>query len=422
MESKELKTTCPECSAEIYVDEILHKQIEEEYKRKFVEEEKKYKAEKLKLEQQREQLQKTIAETVEQRIKSEKAGLEEKLRKDIEKEKSEQYDSLQEELNQKSEQLKDYNKSKAEIERLKREKNELSDKIQAEAEQKLGIRIAEEKEKIQKSVQEGMQLKISEKEKVIDQLKTQLTEAQRKAEQGSQQLQGEVQEIAIEEYLKNTFPLDRIEEIKKGKKGADCIQIINTEYSQNCGSIYYESKRTKAFQSSWIEKLKSDMREIKASIGVIVTETMPSGMDIMGQIDGIWICSLKEFKSLSRVLRESIVRVSDALVSQDNKGDKMSLMYDFLTSDEFKNHIKDIADAFIDMDNDLDKEKRAMEGLWKKREKQNHKVLTNLNLMFSSIKGIAGNSIGTIKALELPTNDQTDNNSGGTEKEPDELF
>ncbi len=161
---------------------------------------------------------------------------------------------------------------------------------------------------------------------------------------------------------------------------------------------------------------------MKASIGVIVTETMPSGMDIMGQIDGIWICSLREFRSLSQVLRESIVRVSDALVSQEGKGDKMSLMYDFLTSDEFKNHIKDIADAFIDMENDLDKERRAMEGLWKKREKQNQKVLTNLNLMFSSIKGIAGNSIGTITALELPTHDQEDSDSNGIEKEPDELF
>lgn len=422
MDSKELKTTCPECNSEIYVDEILHKQIEEKYKRKYAEEAKKYEAEKLKLEQEREELQKTVAQTVEQRMKAEKESLEEKLRKDIEKENSEQYSSLQKELNEKSEQLKDYNKSKAEIERLKREKDELSDKIQAEAEQKLSTRIAEEKEKIQKSVQEGMQLKISEKEKVIDQLKAQLTEAQRKAEQGSQQLQGEVQELAIEEYLKSTFPLDRIEEVKKGKKGADCLQIINTEYSQNCGSIYYESKRTKTFQSSWIEKLKTDMRVMKATVGVIVTETMPPDMDVMGQKEGIWVCSLREFRSLSQVLRESLVRVSDALSAQEGKGDKMSLLYDFLMSDEFKHHIKDIAEALVDMEKDLEKERRAMEGLWKKREKQNNKVLTNLNLMFNSIKGIAGNSLGTITALELPTHDKEDGDSNGTEKEPDELF
>ena len=266
MESKELKTTCPECNSEIYVDEILHKQIEEEYKRKFAEEAKKYEAEKLKLERERQELQKTVSETVEQRMKAERESLEGKLRKDIEREKSEQYMSLQKELNEKSEQLKDYHRSKAEVEKLKREKEEIRDKIEAETQKKLNEQLALEKERIQRSVQDNMELKISEKDKLIDDLNKQLTEAKRRAEQGSQQLQGEVQELAIEEYLKNTFPLDRIEEVKKGKKGADCIQIINTEYSQNCGSIYYESKRTKAFQSSWIDKLKSDMRGVKASV------------------------------------------------------------------------------------------------------------------------------------------------------------
>ena len=405
MDTKEIRTICPECNSEIYVDEILSKQFEEEYKKKLSLEVKKFEAEKEKLDRDREELEKTINQSVEERLKAQKSELSEKLREDILKEQSEQYEALQKELNEKSEQLRDYNKSKAEVERLKREKDELGDKIKAESEIKLNQLLTEEKEKIQKSVQEGMQLKIAEREKVIEQLKEQVAEAHRKAEQGSQQLQGEVQELAIEDYLRNTFPLDKIQEISKGKRGADCLQIINTEYNSNCGSIYYESKRTKNFQSSWIEKLKSDMREMQASIGVLVTETMPSGMDIMGQIDGVWVCSLREFRSLSQVLRESIVRVSDALVSQEGKGDKMSLMYDFLTSEEFKNHITDIADAFIDMQRDLDKEKRAMEGLWRKREKQNQKVLTNLNLMFGSIKGIAGNSIGTINALELPSSE-----------------
>ena len=164
------------------------------------------------------------------------------------------------------------------------------------------------------------------------------------------------------------------------------------------------------------------MRGVKASIGVIVTETMPSDMDFMGQKDGVWVCSLREFRSLSQVLRESIVRVSDALSAQEGKGDKMSLLYDFLMSDEFKHHIKDIAEALMDMEKDLDREKRAMEGLWKKREKQNHKVLTNLNMMFNSIKGIAGNSLGTITALELPSLDNPDGNADDEDKDQDELF
>lgn len=430
MEKKDVKTICPSCNVEIDVDEILSKQYEDEYKKKLSLEKQKFDSERQKLEEDRERfskekedLEKTVTEGVEQRLKTERASIEEKLRLDIQKEQSEQYESLQKELNEKSEQLKDYHKSKAEVEKLKREKEEIKDKIEAESELKLNQQLTYEKEKIQKSVEDNMELRISEKDKLIEDLSKQLTEAKRKAEQGSQQLQGEVQELAIEEYLKKTFPLDRIEEVKKGKKGADCLQVINTEYAQNCGSIYYESKRTKLFQSSWVDKLKSDMREMKASVGVIVTETMPAGMVMMGQIDGIWVCSLREFRSLSLVLRESIVRVSDALSAQDNKGDKMSLLYDFLTSDEFKNHIKDIADAFIDMENDLNREKRAMEGLWKKREKQNQKVLTNLNMMFNSIKGIAGNSLGTITTLELPSLDKAENDSDlEVEKDQDDLF
>ena len=426
MESKEIKVTCPECNCEIEVDRILHQQIEErikqEYNNRFEEQKSKLDIERQEITKEKESLQQTIEQNVNQKLQTEKPLLVKKPKKDIESEQSEQLKLLKDNLEEKSAQLKDLNKTKAEIEILKREKDELEDKIKAEAQQKLNEQLAIEKEKIQRSEQEKNELKISEKEQIISQLNAKLVEAQRKAEQGSQQLRGEVQEIAIEAFLKNAFPLDTIEEIKKGKKGADCLQTVNTEYSENCGSIYYESKRAKNFQSSWIEKLKNDMRAKKASIGVLVTETMPSGMDIMGQIDGIWICSLQEFKSLSRVLRESIIRISDALVSQDNKGDKMSLMYDYLTSDEFKNHIKDIADAFIDMQNDLEAEKRAMDGLWKKREKQNHKVLTNLNLMFNSIKGIAGNSIGAIKALELPTPDEADSDGDEIEKQSGKLF
>ena len=433
MDSNEIKITCPECDCEIDVDSILAHRIEErikkDYSNKFAEKLKENEEQKLKLEQEKNELnkreielQKTIEDAVSQKLKSQELILKDRLKKDLEQEQSQQFQSLQNELNEKSEQLKDYHKSKAEVAKLQREKDELRDKVEAEAELKLNNMLASEKEKIQKFESERNLLKISEKEKIIDQLKTQLSEAQRKAEQGSQQLQGEVQELAIEDFLKKAFPLDTIEEVKKGKKGADCLQTVNTEYNQNCGSIYYESKRAKNFQNSWIDKLKEDMRAKKASVGVLVTETMPSGMDIMGQIDGIWICTLNEFKSLSHVLRESIVRISDALVSQDNRGDKMSMMYDYLTSDEFKNHIKDIAEAFLDMQEDLDSEKRAMEGLWRKREKQNEKVLNNLNFMFNSIKGIAGNSIGSINALELPTEDDMENEGKDSEKEQGRLL
>ena len=215
------------------------------------------------------------------------------------------------------------------------------------------------------------------------------------------QLQGEVQELAIEEWLKEKYPFDTIDEVKKGARGADCMQIVHTRESQNCGKIYYESKRTKDFQKSWIEKFKADMREKGADIGVLVTDVMPSDMQRMGLYEGIWICSFEEFKGISAVLREQIIKIHHAMKSQENKTDKMSLLYGFLTSNEFKMQIEAIVEAFTTMQSDLDSEKRSMQRIWKQREKQIEKVLDNTINMYGSIRGIAGNAIGNIKALEL---------------------
>jgi hypothetical protein len=223
----------------------------------------------------------------------------------------------------------------------------------------------------------------------------------RKQEQGSMQLQGEVQELAIEEWLSNNFKFDTIEEIKKGANGADCLQVVNTREFQNCGKIYYESKRTKSFQVSWIEKFKNDIREKGANIGVLVTEVLPKGMERMGLKDGIWICDFEEFKGLSAVLRQSIININSAIISQEGKSDKMVMLYDFLTSNEFRLQMDGIVEGFTQMQVDLNAEKNAVKRLWKKREKQIEKVINNTVNMHGAIKGIAGNAVKEIKILEL---------------------
>ena len=193
-----------------------------------------------------------------------------------------------------------------------------------------------------------------------------------------------------------------IEEIKKGARGGDCIQIVNTRSFTNVGRIYYESKRTKNFQPAWIEKFKADIREKGANIGVLVTEAMPQDMDRMGFREGIWICSFTEFKALSEVLRESLIGMHRVLAQQENRGDKMSMVYDFLTSNEFRLQVEAIVEGFTQMQADLESEKRAMTSIWKKREKQIDKVLRNTSDMYSSIRGIAGNAIPAVRQLELP--------------------
>lgn len=316
---------------------------------------------------------------------------------------------MNKELSEKSEKLRELNKMEAEIAKLNREKNEMKEAIEAQLQIKLNEQLAQEKEKIRKSEEDKIELKVKELQKQLEDQKRLTEEMKRKQEQGSMQMQGEILELAIEEYLLQNFPLDTIEEIKKGATGADCIQIVNTREIQNCGTIYYESKRTKNFQPTWIEKFKNDIREKKANIGVLVTEVMPSDMDRMGLKEGIWICTFEEFKGLSSALRQSLIQVSQAVQSQENKGDKMGMLYDFLTSNEFRLQIEGIVEGFSQMQADLLSEKRAMQRIWSQREKQIEKVILNTTNMYGNIRGIAGNAVQEVRALELDNTDLLEN-------------
>ncbi len=416
------KTTikCPNCNIDIDVNDILYHQLEDELKQKNLTEQKKLQeatekkekefkkakedleAQQEAIKEQQEKFDEELKKATQLQLKVEKQKLQESIKKELAEEQEESIALLKKELDEKSSQVKELNKSKAEIEKLKREKEEITSRVQAEAEIALTSRLQVEKQRIQKASDEQSELKLKQKEEQLKQLQEQLQIAQRKAEQGSMQLQGEVQELAIEEYLADKYPFDVIQEIKKGARGADCIQIVHTREVQNCGKIYYESKRTKDFQKTWIEKFKADMRDKGVDVGVLVSEVLPSDMDRMGLVDGIWICTFEEFKGLSSVLRDGVVKINHAKKSEENKTDKMSLLYGYLTSTEFSMQIEAIVEGFTTMKTDLETEKRSMARIWKQRDKQIDKVLENTIGMYGSIKGIAGNAIGNVKALELP--------------------
>ena len=414
--SSESHIKCPNCGTEIDVNDILSHQLEEEIRQKYqaqlTEEKQKYQKEmetlnsaKEEFEERKKKENELFQDRLEKQLKEERIAIESKLKLKLSEEQADQFKVLQEELNQKSEQVKELNRTKAEIEKLKREKEEVKGIVEAESQKKLNEQLQTEKEKIRKSEEDKNELKMRDLQKQLDDQKRLTEEMKRKQEQGSMQLQGEVQELAIEEWLQAQFPLDSIEEIKKGARGGDCIQTVNTFSHQNCGKIYYESKRTKDFQGSWIEKFKADMREKGADIGVLVTEAMPSDMQRMGLRDGVWVCSYEEFKGLCGVLRESIIQVSSAIGSQVNKGDKMQLLYEYLTSNSFRMQVEAIVEGFSSMKSALESEKRAMQRIWKEREKQIEKVINNTIDMHASIRGIAGNAIQAVKALELPGED-----------------
>jgi hypothetical protein len=244
------------------------------------------------------------------------------------------------------------------------------------------------------------QLRLKELEKQLEDQKKLAEEMKRRAEQGSMQLQGEVQELALEELLRATFPFDEISEVGKGVRGADCIQTVRNAYGQECGKIIYESKRTQSFSPEWVEKLKADMRSQGAIIAVIVTQTMPKDLGNFGERNGVWICSFAEVKALSYVLRDGVVRVFNAAKSQENRGDKMHLLYDYLTSSEFGEQWKAIREGFLSMKQSIQRERDTMERLWKAREKQLEKVLLNAAHIRGSIEGIAGKDAIDINLLE----------------------
>ncbi|MGL2593587.1 DUF2130 domain-containing protein [Helicobacter pylori] len=414
---------CPKCQEPIDVNEALYKQIEQENQNKFLAQQKAFEKEvnekraqyhtHLKMLGQKEEAlkerekeqQAKFDEAVKQAsalaLQDERAKIIEEARKNAFLEQQKGLELLQKELEEKSKQVQELHQKEAEIERLKRENNEAESRLKAENEKKLNEKLDLEREKIEKALHEKNELKFKQQEEQLEMLRNELKNAQRKAELSSQQFQGEVQELAIEEFLRQKFPLDCIEEIKKGQRGGDCIQVVHTREFQNCGKIYYESKRTKEFQKAWVEKLKSDMREIGADVGVIVSEALPKEMERMGLFEGVWVCSFEEFKGLSAVLREGVIQVSLAKKSQENKGDKVDLLYHYLTSSEFSMQVNAIIEGFEQLRADLESEKRAMARIWKSREKQMEKVFEGTINMYGSIKGIAGNAIGQVKALEL---------------------
>jgi hypothetical protein len=370
---------CPNCGHEFEPTDTIRDEIQKELRSQMEDwkkkKEKEFDDQKMKQQQQiEESTRKRIASDYENKLNlllQEQKENQEKLKDARQKE----ADYLRKEMELKN--------REAEIDltvqkQLQRDREKLAEDIRKIEEQKVAARETE------------YQFRMKELEKQLDDQKKLAEEMRRKADQGSSQLQGEVQELALEEMLRLAFPFDLITEVGKGKRGADCIQTVRNNFGQECGKIIYESKRATAWGSDWIEKLKSDMRANGADIAVIVTRTMPKDMDCFGLKDGVWICSFSEVKPMAALLRDGVIKVNAAAKTNDNRGDKMQLLYDYLLSNEFSEQWKAIREGFASMKLSIQKEREAMERLWKSREKQLEKVLLSAAHIRGSIEGIAG--------------------------------
>jgi hypothetical protein len=408
---------CPNCQHEFPIEEAMS----EEYKKELREQMLSYKKQKDEELAKREKELQEIAIRKEtefaKKLQDEKSALqkqvEETLRKSISADYETQLNLLQQNNKNNEEKLKLSRQKEVEFlqkeQALKNKEAELELSVQRKLQEERG-KLSEELRKLEEqktaSRETDYQMRVKELEKQLDDQKKMADEMRRKAEQGSMQLQGEVQELALEELLKTAFPFDIISEVGKGVRGADCIQTVRNQQGQECGKIIYESKRTKDFANDWIEKLKTDMRSQATDVAVIVTQAMPKDMDKFGEKEGVWICSFAEVKAVTYMLRDGIIKVFNASKSQENKGDKMHMLYGYLTSGEFAEQWKAIREGFMTMKISIQRERDAMEKLWKAREKQLEKVLLNAAHIRGSIEGISGLEAVNLNLLE--TGDEGD--------------
>ncbi len=405
--------TCPNCKTQFSIESALTADIEKEINDKLRKEfNDKYVAEKKKVEEslqlkeeQLKQERKLMMEEQQKELAERKKEIEDMVKEKLNKEHEDMMHALKKNSEEQEEKLKEFRKMEVEKMELQKRIHEMAELHDFETKKLLMEKEMELKERIMKEADQKNELKFKEYQKQMEDQAKLIEEMKRKAEQGSMQMQGEVQELALEEMLNQTFPFDKISEVGKGVRGADLIQTVVNNQGMDCGTIVWESKRTKEFQPAWIEKFKADFRQSGGDIGVIVTQAMPKDMDRFGLKEGIYICPYEDAKSLALVLRMSLIRVSEATSANENKGEKMQMLYSFLTGNEFKHQIEAITEGFMSMKKAIFSEKAAMERIWKEREKQIDKVLLNAVGMYGSIKGIAGSAISDIKGLELGNTD-----------------
>lgn len=409
---------CPNCGHQFDAENViaadLEQKLQQQYQQKLQESLDRVEADKKQLQEQQqkfEEARKNANEIFAQKLQQEKQKLEAEAQERITRSVAADYENklrmLENNNKDNEEKLKEARKKEFEFlqkeQELKNKEAELEIKLQRELQKERELMTEQiRKQETEKSQlkETEMQLKLKEVQLQLEEQRKLAEEMKRRAEQGSMQRQGEVQELLLEEILKENFPFDAIEEVGKGVEGADCIQIVRTNTGKECGRIIYESKRTKTWSNNWVDKLKTDKRSKGADIAILVSQVFPRDMERFGERDGIWICNFTEVASVAQVLRSGIIKINEAIKSQENKGDKMQMLYDYLTGNEFRGNVEAILEGFMSVKNGIIKEKAMMEKIWKEREKQMEKAILNTSSLYGSVKGIAGASVSDISLLD----------------------
>lgn len=392
---------CPNCGFVIPISEALTHQIQDRLKIEMEAGVKKREAELLEKEKKLSQAKAGIDEQVAMRLKAEMTKIQTQAVQKAEEKVKVELEDLKVQVTEKEKKIAEAQKLELEIRKRQRELEEKEKAQELEFARKLDAEKDKIKQEAMQQFSEEHRLKDAEREKTIKDLQLSLEEAQRKASQGSMQLQGEVLELDLENLLISSFPFDEIKEVPKGIRGADVIQNVYDSTRKPCGTILWEAKRTKNWSDGWVQKLKDDQREIGADIAVIITEAMPKDTENLSLMNGVWVTRHSLAIGLATAIRQQLIEVAFARQGAVGKGEKMDVLYEYLSGPEFRQRIEAIVEAFTMMNAQLDREKRAMTKIWKEREKQIERITLNTANMYGAMRGIIGASLPEVELLEL---------------------
>jgi hypothetical protein len=390
--------TCPNCGHRFEATTALTSQIKIELENEYVQKAK-TQEEKLKAEMNQK------LDALEKQRQLELSEQKQKLETEIKSKVDLQLKDLQAQNEENQKKIQEANNREIELRKQARELEEARKNLELEIMRKIDEEKKTIVEQTRQQEAEKHRLEQAEKDKQLDQLKKSLEEANRKATQGSQQIQGDVQENDLKEILSSSFVLDKIEDVPTGVRGADLVHLVVSNFGRNCGKILWESKRTQRWSDDWVQKLKDDKANTQADVAIIATQVLPEGIKIYGEYKGIWVVQYNSayILTLTSTIRHFLEEIYQVKNSQIGRDEKMEFLYKYLTGSQFRNKIENIVDAFSSMKNDLESEKRAMFKIWSKREKEISRVIDSTTTMYGDLEGIIGSKLEKIDKLELET-------------------
>ena len=410
---------CPKCKTEIRLTESLAAPLIEATRQQF-EEKLSKKDDEIALREQalrdkekqvseaKRGLEQQVADQVAEQLKSERQRVIEEESKKAKQatatelaSKTRELADLQEVLNSREEKLAEAQNAQAELIKKQRELDDAKRELELTVAKRVQDELSEVRTQAKREAEEGLKLKVAEKDQTIASMQQKIEELKQKADQGSQQLQGEVLELELENLLRTKFPFDTIEPVPKGEFGGDTLQRVISQSGVMSGTILWESKRTKNWSNGWLVKLREDQRTAKAEISVLVSQALPEGIETFDVVDGVWVTHPRAILPVATILRHTLLQVSNARLISEGQQTKAEMVYQYLTGPRFRQRVEAIVEAFSSMQEDLDKERKAIMKQWAKRDEQIERVMGATVGMYGDLQGIAGKSLREIEGLEL---------------------